>query len=85
MATGLQPYDVSEAFDDYMQRVAPTVAKDGVQYRETRRAWYAATRRMLSYLKDDISAAPEAQGMAELERLECALAEFWERALQNKD
>lgn len=78
-------FDLEDAFDDYMRRVAPDVAEHTVQYRESRRAFVAGARRIYVHMTQGVVQLSDSDAEKELVRLDKELCAYWERACEDKD
>jgi glycosyltransferase involved in cell wall biosynthesis len=59
MSAEFNKIDIEDAFDDYMRRTASHVKREEVQYRESRRVWFAAFGRFFHYIALEITKLAE--------------------------
>lgn len=78
-------FDLEDAFDDYMRRVAPEVLQHEIQYRESRRAFIAGARRLYVYMTQEVVTLSDAAAEKELQRLDNEMRVYWNRACEDKD
>lgn len=78
-------FDLDDAFDDYMRRVAPSVREHEVQYRESRRAFVAGARRLFVYMTQEVVTLSDDDAEKELLRLDKEMNVYWKRACEDKD
>jgi hypothetical protein len=76
--------DIDDAFDDYMRAVNPEVAAHSVQYRESRRAFFAGSAALYYHLLV-LAGYPEVAAMAEMKQIDEQLENFKTCVTQEKD
>jgi hypothetical protein len=72
-------YNIESEFQQFMKTVAADVSTDSVQYKESRRVWFAATLRLLMHLTITVADLPEDEGIDILEDLTSQCNEFKEK------
>jgi hypothetical protein len=78
--------DIDDAFDDYMRSTNPDVAQHSLQYKESRRCFFAGALIMFTAtLNAARSSITEIEGERELEKLQKQLHEFSERVKDDRD
>lgn len=64
-----EPLDLDDSYEDYMRRVAADVPHTSTQYKECRRVWVAAMRRIFVHITESVATLSEEDGVLELDRL----------------
>jgi hypothetical protein len=73
----MKAFDLDDEFEEFMQKVNPTVDPTSVQYKESRRVFMAGAGAMFIFCTFELANLPEADGVAALERLRRELNEFF--------
>ena len=71
--------DIDDEFESYMRKANPLVRETSVQYRESRRVFFAGCASMYSFLLNELTALPEDQATKELSNISEQLKEFAKR------
>jgi hypothetical protein len=78
--------DIDDAFDDYMHSTNPDVLPHSLQYRESRRCFFAGALVMFNATLNVAKASiTEIEGERELEKLLRQLNEFSDRVKDDRD
>jgi hypothetical protein len=73
-----EPLDIDDVFEDFMRKVNPSVAEHSVQYKESRRCFFAGCAAVF-YNTIALTTIPEPDAMQELTSIDNQLTEFQER------
>jgi hypothetical protein len=71
-----QPLDLDDAFDDFMRKVNPSVERHEVQYRESRRCFFAGAALVFFHMAHSTSLWGDDKALEELQKVERQLREF---------
>jgi hypothetical protein len=80
----MSEFDVDDAFEDFMRAVNPEVAQYSVQYRESRRAFFAGAA-VIYYHLLSLSECSDKVAMARMRQIDDQLMNFKTRLVEDKD
>lgn len=71
-------FNIEQSFEGLMQKANPDVQKDSVQYKESRRMFYAGVAALFGHMVE-LTALPDALGFESLDDIKEQLAKFQKR------
>lgn len=80
-----QALDLDDAFEDYMRRVQPTTPQHALQYKESRRVWFAAASVVFDHISLEITQLSDEDAFKQLQLLGAQFEAFIKRVKEHRD